>query len=231
MKIIYEDFYSFPHDDRSAVFQVFPDVYSDSRGYFAEVMKEREEPADLPDWYRKPGWIKQVNRSMSGGGTVRGCHAQRGAFCQGKLVQALTKPLYDVITDARPDSHTFGVSRVFKLDPEIQNQLWVPRGFLHAFVVPMWADNALFEYFCDNVYDKASEFGCNPETIMPKLAEELSKTPCAGEFKDFIDLFSVKNACLLSPKDTAGLDYETWMGSIQAEFEASGRVWYRTYHR
>ena len=63
-------------------------------------------------------------------------HAQSGKSCQGKLVQAVYGKIFDVITDARPDSDTFGVSDVFELDSERQNQLWVPRGFLHGFVVP-----------------------------------------------------------------------------------------------
>jgi len=62
-------------------------------------------------------WVKQINRSVSKGGTVRGCHAQRGKFCQGKLVEALNAKIYDIITDARPDSKTFGVSNVYILDP------------------------------------------------------------------------------------------------------------------
>ena len=110
-----------------------------------------------------------MNRSSSSKYTVRGCHAQYGKFCQGKLVEALTEKIYDIITDSRPDSKTYGLSKIYILDPLKQNKLWVPRGFLHAFVVPNAKSNAIFQYFCDNVYNKPSEIGINPLTILPKI--------------------------------------------------------------
>jgi len=63
-------------DDRSKVFEIFPKVFKDDRGSFSEVMKTVHElNAPIPDWFTNQAWIMQINRSVSKGGTVRGCHA------------------------------------------------------------------------------------------------------------------------------------------------------------
>jgi len=111
----------FPGQEKSKVFEIFPNVFKDNRGYFCEVLKDQcawSSNGNFPLWLSNLGWIRQVNRSKSHGKTVRGCHAQKGQYCQGKLVQALTAKIYDIITHARPDSKTFGVSKAFVLDPE-----------------------------------------------------------------------------------------------------------------
>ena len=223
-------FDSFKRDDKSFVFEVFPQVFGDSRGFFCELLKDSFlENDDCPDWFRNFSWIKQVNRSSSSAGVVRGCHAQTGMFCQGKLVSALTEKIYDVITDARPDSETFGVSKVYILDPVQQNMVWVPRGFLHAFCVPLTAKSpALFEYFCDNVYDKNSETGVAPASLLPNVAARISDMVCTSGlsgYGDFISLFT--SDLKFSDKDKAAADYETWISTVLEKYEKTGKVWYR----
>lgn len=203
----------------------------DNRGYFMEVFNEaNDETLEIPSWTRTSNWIRQINRSSSVGGVIRGCHAQRGMFCQGKLVEAVNERIYDIITDARPNSGTFGSSSVFLLDPEKHNRLWVPRGFLHAFVVPLSVEKqAIFEYYCDNVYDRSSEVGVNPAAFLPKVVESF-KTLTSGGQKDYGDLFDVfdrEDSCVYSEKDMNGLDYEKFMSGVQKEYENTGRLWYR----
>jgi dTDP-4-dehydrorhamnose 3,5-epimerase-like enzyme len=187
------------------------------------------ENDDCPEWFRNFGWIRQINRSLSSAGVVRGCHAQTGKFCQGKLVSALTEKIYDVITDARPDSDTFGVSKAYILDPAAQNMLWVPRGFLHAFCVPLTVKSpALFEYFCDNVYDKSSETGVAPASLLPKVANgvsDMASTCGLPGYDDFINLFA--SDLKFSDKDKAAADYETWIGAVREKYEKTGKAWYR----
>lgn len=143
--------------DRSAVLEVVPDVHIDTRGTFSEVLAAGAlQDIDSCDavWLSSFEWLKQINRSTSAANVLRGCHAQIGAACQGKLVEALTAKVIDVIADARPESATFGKSKAYVLDPKLQNKVWVPRGFLHAFFVPDCGQecDAVFQYFCDNVY-------------------------------------------------------------------------------
>ena len=72
--------------------------------------------------------------------------------------------------------------------------VWVPRGFLHAFCVPLTAKSlALFEYFCDNVYDKNSETGVAPASLLPNVAARISdmvRTSGLSGYGDFISLFT-----------------------------------------
>ena len=235
MKVIKDiSFAEIPGDNKSAVLEIQPNVFSDSRGFFCEVLKQQDCPdSNIPVWLTDLIWIKQINRSVSKAGTVRGCHAQKGKFFQAKLVQALTTRIYDIITDARPDSETFGVSNVYLLDPEKQNQLFIPKGFLHAFVVDTDVTKpAVFEYFCDEVYDKASETGVNPISILPKISEQL-KTLHKDNMKElekyfqFFKTMSVIDSLELSPKDISAQDYEVFMQNIKDEYARIGKVWYR----
>lgn len=223
-------------DPRSAVFQAYPSVFGDSRGFFAEVFKFDGivEPPAGAEWFTGLSWVRQVNRSSSSAGVVRGCHAQSGRFCQGKLVQALTETVYDVITDARPDSSTFGVTNVYVLDPGTQNALWVPRGFLHGFVVPFSAKGpALFEYACDEVYDKASEIGVAPMSFLPAAVKSFKKAYDAAEaassrYSGLFEVFADQDKINLSEKDSAAPDYMEWMVSAKGEFDRTGKAWYRS---
>lgn len=232
MKIEFSDVFDhFQNDERSWVFQMFPDCHKDNRGYFMEVFKEtNDEAVKIPAWTRNSNWIRQINRSSSSGGVIRGCHAQRGMFCQGKLVEAVNERIYDIITDTRPDSGTFGSSSVFLLDPEKHNRLWVPRGFLHAFIVPFSVEKqAIFEYYCDNVYNHYSEVGVNPTTILPKVVESFRTlmSDSQEDLWDMYEIFDKKDSCVYSEKDMNGLDYEKFISDVQKEYGVNGSLWYR----
>lgn len=174
------------------VFELFPDVHHDDRGWFAEMFRASDKLID----------IVQVNRSCSIQGVVRGMHAQKGSSCQAKLVEAVNVPIIDIILDARPASMTFGRHKMYLLDPDQQNKLYVPRGFLHAFVVPYLPysedKKAYFSYYCDNVYDKASEVCISPDNnIMRAEISDIRRLCPKAEACSFSDY-------LLSDKDRAG---------------------------
>ena len=64
-------------DDTSKVFEITPKVFKDSRGSFSEVLKDMLNTSEpIPAWLSNQNWIKQINRSVSYGRTIRGCHAQ-----------------------------------------------------------------------------------------------------------------------------------------------------------
>lgn len=215
----------FANDPKSQVIEVFPDVHGDTRGSFVEVLKS--DVYDHDNWISDLSWIKQVNRSKSSSMTLRGCHAQKAPYCQGKLVQAVTERIFDVITDARPDSQTFGVTQAFILDSTIQNMLWVPRGFLHAFVVPKDVEHATFEYFCDNIYDKASEIGIAPTSFLKRSFESVDKEKIPTEFKTLVEMLNDEEHLNLSQKDRDALDYSKQMNTWMSEFIKNSTVWYR----
>lgn len=102
----------------------------------------------------------QDNQSYSTRGVLRGLHAQSGAHAQAKLVRVLQGEVIDVAVDVRPNSDTFGQYVAVNLSADNNLQLFVPRGFLHGFVV--LSETATFFYKCDNFYNKQSECGVHP---------------------------------------------------------------------
>lgn len=222
---ILENIFDNPTSDKfQNVYYVEPKVFGDSRGSFSEVMKEDMDPFDI---FCSLGWIKQVNRSKSAPLVVRGLHAQKAPYCQSKLVEAITGTVYDVIIDARPDSKSFGTSTAVMLDSERQNKLFVPRGFLHGFVVPENSvESTVFNYYCDNVYDKESEITVNPKTFLASVKKCMFLLE-----EDDVEYRALeeasKDGCIYSDKDLSGLDYYAFMKGVKDEYRDSGKVWYR----
>ena len=61
----------------------------------------------------------------------------------------------DVAVDIRKGSPTFGKYVAVELTEENHRQFFIPRGFAHGFAV--LSDEAVFQYKCDNYYNKESE--------------------------------------------------------------------------
>ena len=197
---------------------IFPKIFSDNRGSFSEVLVGDQLEG-----------IRQINRSISDQWTIRGCHAQRAPKCQSKLVEALNLPIYDIITDARPDSKTFGLTEIYYLDPMKQNKLFVPHGFLHAFVVPPSIDRpndrACFMYYCDNTYSKENEIGINPMEIIPKIVELKSKDE-STDLYNLVKMFKTPENFVLSKKDIEGKSYKEFMDEVSRDYQQSKKLWY-----
>ena len=137
----------------SGCFIIEPTKLGDSRGYFFESFNERTFQEQTGSTAR----FVQDNQSFSTRGVLRGLHAQRGEYAQAKLVRVLQGAVLDVMVDARPESPTFGQYETIELSAENNLQAFIPRGFLHGFVV--LSDTAIFFYKCDNFYHKESEWG------------------------------------------------------------------------
>lgn len=112
---------------------VRPRRHGDARGWFAEMFNaEAFRAAGLPESF------VQDNQSMSARGVLRGLHYQLGQP-QGKLVRVLEGHIWDVAVDLRRDSPDFGKWAGFHLHPVNKDgdleELWIPEGFAHGFVV------------------------------------------------------------------------------------------------
>lgn len=107
-----------------------PRVFEDSRGFFFESFNQREFEKSTGLNYQ----FVQDNHSKSSAGVLRGLHYQL-RYPQGKLVRVLAGAIYDVAVDLRPSSGTFGQWVCETLTAEKKNQLWVPPGFAHGFLV------------------------------------------------------------------------------------------------
>lgn len=140
----------------------------------------------------------------------------------------MNAPIYDLIIDARPMSSTFGVVEAYLLDPIRQNKLYVPRGFLHSFAVPKIQEReAIFMYYCDNIYDKTSEICISPKTVLEgivPLLEEVHKND--ESFKMLFELLENKDAITMSDKDLVGLRYSDWMQDVQDQWRSESKAWY-----
>lgn len=140
---------------------ISPKIFEDSRGYFFEGYNEKK----FQDITGLKVAFVQDNQSKSSKGVLRGLHFQAGEFAQAKLVQVIKGSVFDVIVDLRKDSKTFGKQFSIVLDDKNKQQLYVPRGFAHGFLV--LEDDTIFSYKCDDYYNASSEKGIiyNDETL------------------------------------------------------------------
>jgi len=131
---------------------ITPQIFEDKRGYFYESFNKKK----LNEYVGHFNVI-QINQSRSKYKVLRGLHFQRPPYTQAKIVQVIKGVVIDVVVDIRTDSPTFGQHQSFLLDDVIQEQIFVPRGFAHAFVV--LSKNAKFQYAVDNEYSSAHDGG------------------------------------------------------------------------
>ncbi len=134
-------------------FIIDPIVFGDQRGYFFESYN-KEKFDNLVG--HEVNFI-QDNESFSRKGVLRGLHFQKGMHAQAKLVRVTQGTVLDVALDIRQNSPTFLQHYSIKLSSENKKQLFIPRGFAHGFIVI--SDIAVFNYKCDNSYNKDSEGG------------------------------------------------------------------------
>ncbi|MEI2829303.1 dTDP-4-dehydrorhamnose 3,5-epimerase [Pseudomonas mosselii] len=107
-----------------------PNVFSDDRGYFFESFNART----FNDLRGVDTHFVQDNQSRSARGVLRGLHYQINNP-QGKLVRVLEGEIFDVAVDLRRAEPTFGQWVGIHLSSTEQNQIWIPEGFAHGFLV------------------------------------------------------------------------------------------------
>ena len=132
------------------VWLIKPKRFGDERGYFSETWTREEFEAHVG----KVNFV-QDNESLSSYGVLRGLHLQSGEWSQAKLVRVSMGKVLDVALDLRSGSPTWGKHVSVILSQEGGEQLFIPRGFAHGFVV--LSERAQFQYKVDNVYAPQSE--------------------------------------------------------------------------
>lgn len=128
-----------------------PKIFGDHRGFFLETYNEARYHAAGIDLR-----FVQDNHSKSSKGVLRGLHYQL-VNPQDKLVWCLRGKVWDVAVDVRKGSPTFGKWVGVELDADKKNQILVPKGFAHGFVV--LTDEAEVMYKCSDVYNPEAEAG------------------------------------------------------------------------
>ena len=129
-----------------------PTIFKDNRGYFMESYNQK----NINDLLGTVNFV-QDNESESSRGVLRGLHFQKPPYAQAKLVRCLKGSVLDVVLDLRKDSKTYGIFETTLLTEENKKQLFIPKGFAHAFVV--LSETAIFSYKVDNYYNPDSESG------------------------------------------------------------------------
>ena len=129
-----------------------PKTFSDSRGYFFEPYNK----LNFDKYFGETNFV-QDNESKSVKGVLRGFHFQKPPFDQAKLVRCIKGKVLDIALDLRKKSLTFGKHESVILSEENKKQLFIPRGFAHAFLV--LSDSAIFSYKVDNVYSPKYDSG------------------------------------------------------------------------
>lgn len=127
-----------------------PRVFGDDRGFFMETWNERV----FCDAVGKDVRFVQDNHSRSSRGVLRGLHYQL-EHSQGKLVRAVAGTIFDVAVDIRRGSRSFGRWVGSELSASNKQQLWIPPGFAHGFLV--LSESADVLYKATEYYDAASD--------------------------------------------------------------------------
>ncbi|UXP33565.1 dTDP-4-dehydrorhamnose 3,5-epimerase [Reichenbachiella agarivorans] len=134
-------------------YSVQPKLFRDNRGYFFEWFSAKK--------FEQETGIKftpiQFNSSKSTKGVLRGLHYQENPTSQAKLVGVTQGTIQDVIVDLRVGSPTFGMHHSEILTEQSKNQLFVPKGFGHGFLV--LSETAEIFYAIDDYYSPEHEGG------------------------------------------------------------------------
>lgn len=127
-----------------------PRVYEDKRGFVFESFNQRVFNQIVGENIQ----FVQDNHSRSAHGVLRGLHYQLRQP-QGKLVRVVRGAVFDVAVDLRKSSSTFGRWVGVELTEDKCQQLWIPPGFAHGFVVI--SESADFLYKTTDYYAPENE--------------------------------------------------------------------------
>lgn len=146
------------------VLLITPKRHGDARGWFSETWSRKAfAQAGL-----EPVFVQDNQAFSAKKGTLRGLHFQQAPHAQAKLVRVLRGAIYDVAVDVRPGSPTQGRWAAATLTAQGGEQIWVPRGFAHAYCT--LTDDAEIFYKVDGEYAPQTEGGIiwnDPDLAIP----------------------------------------------------------------
>ncbi len=132
------------------VFVVEPKVFGDERGWFTESFNAQDFASAIGQDYE----FVQDNHSFSRQWTLRGLHYQTEKT-QGKLIHVVAGTVFDVAVDIRKQSPTYGKWAGVELSAENHQQMWIPPGLAHGFLVLTPTAECLYK--TTDYYDPTSE--------------------------------------------------------------------------
>ncbi len=125
----------------------------DDRGFFARTMCREE----LGAVGLESRFVQQNTSFSAQRGTLRGLHFQQQPHGEDKLIRCTSGAILDVIVDIRKDSPTYMKHQKFELTSRNRYQLYVPKGFAHAFMT--LEDNVEVSYLVTAPYTPSAENG------------------------------------------------------------------------
>lgn len=146
------------------VLLITPPRFGDGRGWFTESWNQ----AKLARLGFAETFVQDNHSYSASRGTIRGLHCQVAPFVQGKLVRCVRGAIWDVATDIRHGSATYGQHVAAELSAANGRQLWIPGGFLHGFCTLEPDCEVIYKVTAG--YDKASERGViwnDPDLALP----------------------------------------------------------------
>ncbi len=119
-------------------------LFKDKRGYFKELLKEKEVKKKFPF----------LVMSFSKKNVIRGLHIQTKKK-QGKYISVIKGRIYDVVVDLRKNSKTLGKYYTCVLSENNSKSIYIPPGFAHGFCT-LDKQNYIV-YSCTQYRDAVSE--------------------------------------------------------------------------
>jgi len=135
------------------VILIKPTVFTDERGFFAEMYKK----SDFVDFGIKEEFVQENHSRSTAKGVLRGLHFQIPPKAQAKLVRVIFGSIFDVAVDIRKNSPTFGKWVSAVLSGENKDMLYVPEGFAHGFCT--LEKNTEVIYKCTEIYSPGHDRG------------------------------------------------------------------------
>lgn len=169
-------------------FKIKSDIYEDSRGFFFEAFNQNR----FEDIIKQKVNFVQDNHSKSVRNVLRGLHYQIDHI-QAKLVRVIQGEIFDVIVDLRKHSNTFGQWEALTLSDKNKEQLWVPGGCAHGFLVLSNTAEVLYkttDYYAPQ-FERCLIWNDKTINIKWPLQSEpiLSQKDSLGQFFENLDYF------------------------------------------
>ena len=120
--------------------------FKDSRGYFKELLKEKDFKKKFPF----------LVMSFSKKNVIRGLHLQT-KNSQGKFVSVIKGRIFDVVVDLRKNSKTFGMHISTIISEKNSKSIFIPPGFAHGFCT--LSNENYVVYSCTKYREKKYEIG------------------------------------------------------------------------
>lgn len=135
--------FNFEKTKISGLIKVTPFCADDVRGYFIkDYSKEVFEKNGIEHN------LQEVFYTNSHKGVIRALHFQR-EYQQPKLVRCVYGKVYDVVVDLRKESPTFKKWMGFELSEENKNEILVPTGCAHGYLV---LEHSIVSYKCSEKF-------------------------------------------------------------------------------